>query len=156
MSIDIDGSENSGRVLAGQYHVSIINWNDTFEKVDKVIAECEILDGTVPDQAGKVHTEFFAMSTGALPHLQACLEAVGVLKPDDKDKTIEPDDVIGGELVAVIEDNEYKGVTRSRIKFAQMFSVTHPDVSDVPKAIATTRTLPPLELQPGEIDYSDL
>ena len=139
---ETDAQTNSPK--PGQYHVQVVKWDDSFEKTEAIIAEFVVLNGTTPGQAGKRHTEFFATGSKnedpqkrakgtefCLQRIATCAMAAGALKPGER-KAIEPADMLGHELVILLEEEVYNNKTRVRIPFCQMWPAHHADVADVP------------------------
>lgn len=152
MGFDVDASGytsetdgQSDRPSPGQYHVLIVKWDDSFEKTDAIICEMKVLAGTTPGQEGKTHTEFF--STGSkdddpqkrekgtafcMKRIATAAMAAGAIKPGER-KAIEPGDMLARDLVIKLEEDTYKGKTRVRIPFCDMWPTWHDAVADVPK-----------------------
>jgi len=140
MGIDVDNSscesEDDARrdePKPGQYHVRITGFNDTFEKVDKIIVTMEVLAGTVPGQESKEHTEFFPTTDAAMPRLNLLGMVTGVVPPGQRG-TLDEANMVGRQLVIVLEQRERDGKSYTNITWDGMYSLTNPAVATVPKA----------------------
>lgn len=129
----------SSFVAPGRYHVQIQNADDSFTKYpNSVVVTFELLNGTVPGQDGKKHTEFFSTSEKALERLQCFAIAAGLVTPGEGREINFATDAPSKQLVIELEENQYekkdgsKGTGR-RITYKGMWSVGHKDVADVPK-----------------------
>jgi len=155
-------SENdigTGKPSKGRHLAMIKTVNETMEKKDQVIIDFESLASSVPDQRGKVLTEYFAVSAKALPRLTRLALCVGLLNPDEeKDISFMPG--VGRVLVIDVEDHKYKkeGDTEMtetvRLGFSGMYSLGNPDIAEflkVPEVaamIAQLRGGQPSQQQP--------
>ncbi len=129
MTIEVDGTDHTGLIPPGDYHVRIVKWDDTFEQFDKVICEFEILAGG--QQVGRRHTEWFVVSSEkAKTRIATLLEATGAMDSEDRSKSFEPEDIVGGECIVGIEHEEYQGKTYARADFR----FTAVDDANVPPA----------------------
>jgi len=125
--------------LPGRYHVQVQSADDTFTKNDKSMPVVfELLNGTVPGQEGKTHTEYFSASEKAMKRINLLALACGLVRPGETRDISFATEAPGRQLVIELEEHEYtkkdgtkgKGV---RVTFAGMWSVGHKDVTDVPK-----------------------
>lgn len=151
MALDLDagGVQNesefggSQRPLPGRYHVAVKRADDSMEKSDKVVVEFEVLAGTTPGQERRTHTEWYAVTDKALPRLTRLALACGLLRPGER-KGVDFAEAEGRQLVIEIEENDYtdkdgnekKGV---RVTWMGMWSLSNPDVADVPKNAAAAK-----------------
>ena len=117
----------------GQYHVRITGFNDTFEKVDKIIVTMEVLAGTVPGQEGKEHTEFFPTTEAAMPRLNLLGMVTGVVPPGQRG-SLDDSNMVGRQLVIVLEQRERDGRSYTNITWDGMYSLGNKEVAAVPKA----------------------
>lgn len=141
LSLSAKGAKSESDIAGGQkpvkgrYLAMIKNVDETMEKKDQVNVDFEVLAGNVPDQRGKILTEYFACSEKALPRLTRLALCTGLLKPDEvADVSFMP--AIGRVLFIEVEDHKYdnaKGekVETVRVSFGGMWSVGNPDVADL-------------------------
>jgi hypothetical protein len=148
MSYDLDMSDITGEeqltgfepCKPGRYHAVVTEVDDTFTKSDRsIVAEFEILTGTVNGQNGKKIKEFLATSDKAKKRLAGFAMAVGLISPTDlgSRKSINWQDAAGRQLVIDVEEQEYEkdGQKRmgARIEFLGFHAISSPKAADVPK-----------------------
>lgn len=145
-------SENdigTGKPSKGRYLAMLKTIDETMEKKDQVIIDFEILAGNVPDQRGKLLTEYFHVTDKALPRLTRLALCVGLLNPDEE-KEISFMPGVGRVLVIDVEDHSYtkdgsKEKTETvRVAYSGLYSLGNPDVAEflkVPEVAATIAQL---------------
>lgn len=134
------GAEDFGggdRPEPGRYHVVVKSANEFSPKHSgKVVIDFEVLDGTIPNQVGRKHTEYFATSAKAMPRLVKMAIAVGLLSYGER-KNITWSDAAGRQLVIDLEQHDYEkdGETRKgvRITWAGMHALDDDAANNVPK-----------------------
>lgn len=138
-----------GKPVKGRYLMMIKAVDETMEKKDQVNVDFEVLAGNVPDQRGKILTEYFSVSERALPRLTRLALCTGLLQPDEV-KDVSFMGAIGRVLFVEVEDHKYTKAGESketetvRVSFGGMWSVGNPDVADllqVPEIAAMINTL---------------
>lgn len=138
----------SGKPLAGRYLAMIKTVDETFEKNDDVIIGFEVLAGTVPDQKGRILTEYFKTSDRAIPRLTRLAMCLGLLRPDEV-ADVAFTQGIGRVLFIDIGEHSYENKEKVKVEtvqltFSGMWSVGNPDVADlhqVPEIAATINRL---------------
>jgi len=138
----------SGKPLAGRYLAMVKTVDETMEVKDQVIVDFEVLAGNVPDQKGRILTEYFSVSDKALPRLTRLAMCLGLLRPDEV-ADVSFTQGIGRVLFIEIEGHSYENkekikVETVRVSFSGMWSVGNPDVADlhqVPEIAATINRL---------------
>jgi hypothetical protein len=162
----MDTSEDEGydkvgagfkRLPPGRFHVEIIEVDETFQKQpQKVVVDFEVLDGTVPNHAGRRHTEFFSISDSAMDRLKRLAMVTGLIAPGEQ-KEVSFNDCVGTTLVIEIVPHSYvneqtgKKINTTQLDFGGMWAEDHPDVKEVPRGKKSNR--PPAE--GGESDGGD-
>lgn len=140
---DEDDAHVSNRPKPGNYHVEVVEVDDTFEKVDKVVVEFKVLAGTVPGQEGLQCREYFAVTEKALPRLMMFALAVGVLKPGEK-KDVDFTEAVGGQFIVALSENTGKdGKSYINVTYDGMWSLLNPAVADVPRGEGPTMGVDP-------------
>lgn len=123
-----------GKPVKGRYLAMVKAVDETMEKKDQVNVDFEVLAGNVPDQRGKILTEYFSVSEKALPRLTRLALCTGLLQPDEV-KDVSFMAAIGRVLFIEVEDHKYdkdgKTVETVRVSFGGMWSVGNPDVADL-------------------------
>lgn len=146
---DIQGGD---RPLPGRYHAAVkdvayfakgadgkqFEVDESDSGAEKVVVNFEVLAGTVPGQAGKVITEYFAISEKALPRLQRLAICTGLLSPGEAEREVLFSQAVGRQLVIEVEDNHYtnaagKEVKGVRVAYMGLWSLGNAAVADVPK-----------------------
>jgi len=154
LSLSAKGVKSESEVAGGQkpvkgrYLAMVKAVDETMEKKDQINVDFEVLAGNVPDQRGRILTEYFAVSDKALPRLTRLALCTGILKPDE-DKDVTFADALGRVLFIEVEEHSYKNkdgemVNTVRVSFGGMWSVSNPDVADlhkVPDIAAMVNTL---------------
>jgi hypothetical protein len=125
----------------GRYHVAVKNAEERGPKPDKeygqVVVEFEVLNGTIPHQEGKTHTEWFSLSPKAAHKVIRFAVSVGLMKFKEK-KNVNFPSGIGSHCIVEIEGREYTdrdGNVRQggQITWEGIWSVDDPKVADVPR-----------------------
>lgn len=146
---DIQGGD---RPLPGRYHAVVkdvsymakgadgkqFEVDESDSGAEKVVVNFEVLAGTVPGQAGKAITEYFAISEKALPRLQRLAICTGLLTPGEVERDVLFSQAVGRQLVIEVEDNQYtnasgKEVKGVRVAYMGLWSIGNAAVADVPK-----------------------
>ncbi|KKN80822.1 hypothetical protein LCGC14_0326280 [marine sediment metagenome] len=140
-----DDAHGTPRPKPGQYHVKVLRADDTFVKIEKVIVEFKVLNGTVPGQQGTQFTEFFGVASKdedickrpektkkMLERLRVFAIACRLLKIGEK-KDVDFADAEGAELIVVAEEQIDKGKKYTKIPWDSMWTLDHPDVANVPR-----------------------
>lgn len=137
----------TGKPAAGRYLAMVKEVDETMEKKDQVIVDFEVLAGNVPDQRGRILTEYFSISDKALPRLTRLALCLGLLRPDEV-ADVSFAQGVGRVLFVEIEDHYYEKDGKKnetvRVSFSGMWSVGNPDVADlhqVPEIAATINRL---------------
>ena len=118
----------------GSYHVLITRVDEDNEKYENtIIVDFEVLDGTIPNQEGRVQTEFMSTKTeGAMKRVAKLLMVCGLIGGNEV-KEVDPQDLVGKDLVIEVAEHEWKGKKRNQIPYLGFWKTDHPDVKDVPK-----------------------
>lgn len=144
----------SSKPAAGRYLVMIKAVDETYEKDDKIHVDFQVLAGNVPEQRGKILTEYFSTSDKAIPRLIRLALCTALLQPGEvKDVSFMP--AIGRVLFIEVEDNNYKNkngedVESVRVSFAGMWSVGNPDVADLHQVPEIAAKIAELRGQQGQ------
>jgi len=153
-----DQAREGGRMQPGTYHVRVTGWDDSFERFDKIVATFDILAGTTPEQEGRQHIEYFAVSEKAMPRLVMVTIAAGAIKPGEV-KDVQPGDMLGRELFIVLDKQKAKdGKVYTNITWDGFYSMDHPDMASVPQLIESMPRAEAEQSEPvvEEDDLSDL
>lgn len=125
------------RLPAGRYHAEIVDVDETFQQSEKLIMTFEVLNGTIPNQAGQRHTEYFSCSEKAMDRLKRLAMVCDLIRPGEV-KDITFNDAKGKTLVIEIVPHSYtnasgKEVQTTQLDFGGFWKEDHPDVKDVPR-----------------------
>jgi hypothetical protein len=148
--MDTSGDEDYSKVGAGfkrlppgRFHCEIIEVDESFQKhAQKVVVVFEVLNGTVPDQAGRRHSEFFSISENAMDRLKRLAMVTGLIAPGEQ-KEVSFNDCVGAALVIEIVPNSYekdgKKIETTQIDFGGLWAEDHEDVKEVPRGKKSDR-----------------
>ena len=162
----------------GRYHAVINDADDSLATDDKVIVQFAVLSGLPDGQQSRTLTTKFLLTENHMLRLQRLALCVGLLKPNEPPREIDFTQAIGRQLVIEVEDHEYTDKndnpkTIRQLTWLGMWSLTNPEVADVPKnavalklldnptAIRPAATSPPAGAAPPAAaplanDWSDL
>lgn len=130
-----DDLRGSSRPKPGRYHVAVSDVDvKALESEQKFNVTFDVLNGTVPGQAGRQVREFFTLSEKALPRVKLFVVAAGLVKPGTKGN-VDFRDAVGRQLVIEVDErkNENDGKTYINCTFSGFWSLDHDDAKDVPK-----------------------
>lgn len=140
--VDVDSVGGFDRVLKGSYLTKIHSVDEESDSKGKMIVDFEIICGTTPEQAGKMHREWFEKTNQKMAvRKQIALAIAGGLTTVDKIKAaktsgepvdIDYQDLIGKLVVINLEDNEYNGKTSTRIAWDEIYHPADKRVNHVP------------------------
>lgn len=134
---DITGSDEP---LPGRYHVGILNVDESFTKFKEAIqVDFQVLAGTVPNQEGRTHKEFFSTKGRAVDRLRKFAMVTGLIGPNER-KNVEFASARGRQLIIEIEDQEFEGKKYRRMTFMGMWPIGDESVKDVP---VNAKAIPP-------------
>ncbi len=142
VSLSAKGAKSESDVAGGQkpvkgrYLAMVKAVDETMDKKDQVNVDFEVLAGNVPDQRGRILTEYFSVSEKALPRLTRLALCLNLLQPDQvADVSFAAG--VGRVLFIEVEDHSYdkdgKKVETVRVSFGGMWSLGNPDVADLHK-----------------------
>ena len=126
----------SGKPCKGRFLMMVKGVDETMEKKDDIIVDFEVLAGNVPDQKGKILTEYFKTTPKSICRLTRLALCVGLLQPGEE-KDVSFMGAVGRVLFVEVEDHSYvkdgetKPTESVRVSFAGMWSVGNPDVADL-------------------------
>lgn len=126
------------KLPAGRYHVEIVEVDESQEKHDKILVTFEVLAGTIPDCAGKRHTEFFGLTEAAIDRLKRLAMVCDLIKPGEE-KDVSFEDAVGQDLIVEFVLNEYMSKkTGEEVKTTQMgyggfWKTDNSEVKEVPR-----------------------
>lgn len=160
VSLSAKGVKSESDVAAGQkpvkgrYLAMIKAVDETMEKKDQVNVDFEVLAGNVPDQRGRILTEYFSVTEKALPRLTRLALCTGLLQPDQV-ADVSFTAGVGRVLFIEVEDHSYKNkddkqVESVRVSFGGMWSVGNPDVADLHQVPEIAAMLNVLRGQQGQ------
>lgn len=144
-----------GKPVKGRYLMLIKAVDETMDKKDQVNVDFEVLAGNVPDQRGKILTEYFSVSERALPRLTRLALCTGLLQPDEV-KDVSFMAAVNRVLFVEVEDHKYtkngesKETETVRVSFGGMWSVGNPDVADLHRVPEIAAKIAELRGQQGQ------
>lgn len=126
------------KLPAGRYHVEIVEVDESQEKQEKILVTFEVLAGTIPDCAGKRHTEFFGLTEAAIDRLKRLAMVCGLIDPGEE-KDVSFEDAVGQDLIVEFVPNDYiSKKTGEEVKTTQMgyggfWKTDNSEVKEVPR-----------------------
>lgn len=128
----------------GRYHVAVKTVDDTFEKQPQnVVVLFEVLNGTVPGQAGTSFSEYFFIEREnpqdwQIARLTRFAWACGLIG-ENEEKEVDFQAAAGCQLVVEVYEDEWRdkdGNEKKKIKITKkgggMWPLGHKEVNDVP------------------------
>lgn len=126
------------KLPAGRYHVEIVEVDESQEKHDKILVTFEVLAGTIPDYAGKRHTEFFGLTEAAIDRLKRLAMVCGLIDPGEE-KDVSFEDAVGQDLIVEFVPNDYvnertgKEVKTTQMGYGGFWKTDNSEVKEVPR-----------------------
>jgi hypothetical protein len=124
----------------GRYHVQVQQCDESGGKKGEMTVRFEVLAGTVPDQEGKTHLEYFSKTPAAAKRALMFAVACGLTTIDElkqckgagKNPVIHFSDAVGRQLCIGLEEDEYEGKKRNKVDF-RIWATDAPEAKDIPK-----------------------
>lgn len=151
VEVDFDGINNEediqgfSPVKEGQYHLVVIEADDSLSKFDAIVFKFEVLAGTVPGQEGKTFNTLFNMPSGSHKDggrfckqmLARLIDTLGIAAFDaikGKRSQVDFGLSVGRQLIAnVVVEPDSKGKKWSKIDSMNFWKVTDPATAECPK-----------------------
>lgn len=143
MRLNSSGVNNENDVVGfrppapGRYHVVVKSVDESFEKIEAVIVEFEVLSGTVPGQKTLVHREaMFLQNHEPTSQILRFALVTGLLQAGTE-ADVDFQHAVGRQLVIGVDkrkskkdDKEYTNISGYGL---DMWSLNNPEVADVPR-----------------------
>lgn len=141
--IETDAIGGFDRVAAGSYHMKVVSLDEEGGKKGEMTVDFEVLRGTVANQEGKVHREFFAKTSEKTARKKMLSFAIAcglTTKLElDKHKAAGTSPVldfagqcVGKQVCMNLEANEYQGKTYIRMAWDEVFHPCDKRANHVP------------------------
>lgn len=153
VEVDFDGINNEedmqgfSPVKEGQYHLVVIEADDSLSKFDAIVLKFEVLAGTVPGQEGKTFNTLFNMPAGSHKDggrfckqmLARLIDTLGIAAFDaikGKRSQVDFGLAVGRQLIAnVVIEPDNKGKKWSKVDSMNFWKVTDPAAAECPKDV---------------------
>lgn len=144
--LNVDAIGGFDRVMPGGFHGTIVAMTEDGGPKGEMTVDSEILRGTVANQEGKVHREFFSlnMNAPARKKIAALAIATGLVTKDQlvKDKAdgvsrpLDFTQIIGKQICFNLEANEHLGKTYIRTRWDEIYHPTDKRANHIPLHVA--------------------